>query len=189
MSLLVSAGLPQRLLMSELEFWSEDHRFGLQIAKKTMSYILKMCAVSKAYETGGILVGFYTTAHDCAVVTAASKAPSDSQSGRTRFMRGVRGLQRWLEYLWHRRHHYYLGEWHFHPYGLPYPSQTDIEQMSRIADAVHYGCPEPILLIVGGNPTAKWDVKVYVCPRGECPVELVRSNETPSSQPGEYSPT
>jgi integrative and conjugative element protein (TIGR02256 family) len=189
MSLLVSAGFPPRLHMSELEFWSEDHRFGFQIAKETMAHILKMCEVSKAHETGGILVGFYTTAHDCAVVTAVSKAPSDSQSGRMRFVRGARGLQRWLEYLWRRKQHYYLGEWHFHPYGFPYPSQTDIERMSRIADTVHYRCPEPVLLIVGGDPTAKWNLKAYVFPKGKGLMELVRTNETPGSQSEESSPT
>jgi integrative and conjugative element protein (TIGR02256 family) len=170
--------------MSDLEFWSEDHRFGLKVAKETMTHILKMCAASKANETGGILVGFYTPAHDCAVVAAASKAPSDSQSGRMRFVRGVRGLQRWIELLWRRRQHYYLDEWHFHPDGLPYPSHTDIEQMRRIAEAVHYRCPEPVLLIVGGNPTAKWEARAYVFPRGKSPVDLVRGNAIPDSQLG-----
>ena len=123
------------------------------------------------------LAGFYTTAHDCAVVTAVSRAPSDSRHGRTHFLRGVRGLQRWIDYLWRRKHHYYLGEWHFHPGGPPRPSFTDTEQMKKFAASPDYQCPEPLLVIIGGTPPETWTVAACVFPRGQGVVELLRVNE------------
>jgi integrative and conjugative element protein (TIGR02256 family) len=170
--------------MPELEFWAADRKFGLKIPEKEVSRALTMCTQSKPHETGGILIGFYTTAYDCAVVTAVSRAPSDSQHGRMHFIRGVRGLQRWVDYLWRRRHHYYLGEWHFHPEGSPYPSPTDVGQMRTIAKGTAYQCPEPILVIVGGRPPERWQVRAYVFPKGKGPIELMRSNASSGSRSG-----
>ena len=132
MSLLAFAVSPQRLGIPDLEFWSPDRQFGLKIPEEKIALLLAVCAQSTPHETGGILIGFYTTARDCAVVTAISRAPSDSQRGKAYFVRGVRGLQRWINYLWRRKHHYYLGEWHFHPGGLPSSSPTDVTQMKNI---------------------------------------------------------
>ena len=64
--------------MPDLEFWSPDRQFGLKIPEEKIALLLAMCAQSTPHETGGILIGFYTTARDCAVVTAISRAPSDS---------------------------------------------------------------------------------------------------------------
>jgi integrative and conjugative element protein (TIGR02256 family) len=159
--------------MPDVEFWSTDRKFGLKLPEEKMSLLLEMCAQSAPHETGGVLIGFYTNAHDCAVVTAVSRAPSDSQSGRAYFFRGIRDLQRWIDYVWRRKSQYYLGEWHFHPHGAPLPSSTDTRQMREIAETTHYQCPEPILLIVGGNPPEKWAVRAYVSPRGKDIVELI----------------
>jgi integrative and conjugative element protein (TIGR02256 family) len=163
--------------MPDLEFWSLDRKFGLILPETNVSLLLELCAQSKPNETGGILVGYYTTAHDCAVVTAVSRAPSDSRHGRTHFFRGVRGLQRWIDYLWSRKHRYYLGEWHFHPGGSPHPSVTDTEQMKMFAASPDYQCPEPILVIIGGTPLEKWTVGAHVFPKGQSVVELLRVNE------------
>jgi integrative and conjugative element protein (TIGR02256 family) len=163
--------------MPDLEFWSIDRKFGLILQEMHVSLLLALCAQSKPHETGGILAGFYTTAHDCAVVTAVSRAPSDSRHGKTHFFRGVRGLQRWIDYLWRRKHHYYLGEWHFHPGGPPRPSFTDTEQMKKFAASSDYQCPEPILVIIGGTPPETWTVGTYVFQMDQGVVELLRVNE------------
>jgi len=162
--------------MADFEFWSTDRKYGLRIPEKEIAHILELCAQSKPYETGGILIGCYTTAHDCALVTAVSRAPSDSKRGRTHFVRGVRGLQRWIDYLWRRKHSYYLGEWHFHPGGLSHPSRTDAVQMRSIAEAADYQCPEPILVIIGGCPPERWAMKAYVFPKESDGIELLRSD-------------
>jgi hypothetical protein len=45
--------------------------------------------------------------------------------------------------------------------------------MLEIAKSFSYRCPEPILVIIAGDPHATWDVNALVFPRGRAPVELV----------------
>lgn len=52
--------------------------------------------------------------------------------------------------MWKKRQ-YYLGEWHYHPNASPRPSKLDIETMLKLSKSEELHCPEPILLIVGGN--------------------------------------
>ncbi len=149
--------------MNAFEFRSEDGAFGASISPKTLTEILESCRDFAPAETGGILVGRYNDALNCAVVTDASERPPDSRSGRTWLLRGTAGLQSWLDRLWSSsKRRYYLGEWHFHPGGAPEPSPTDIEQMGKIARSPSYECPEPVLLLVGGAAEKRSDVRVYV---------------------------
>ena len=155
-----------------LEFWSDDRRFGLRILKREVSKLLRICSDSGSMEAGGILVGSYAPTHDCAVVRAISGPPSDSRRGPTWFHRGVHGLQEWLDRFWNLSRHYYLGEWHFHSQGSPLPSQLDVCQLKDIANSALYKCPEPVLLITGGDPLVGWTAGACVFPRGEEPIQL-----------------
>lgn len=136
-----------------LEFWSTDFRFGLKMGHSQIKKIAGICKSIRGKETGGILTGYYTNNLDCAVVTMVSGPPSDSKSTRNRFYRGILGLQERLDRLWVKERHYYLGEWHFHPDNEPSPSPDDILQMMKIASAPEFHCPEPLLLLVGYNPS------------------------------------
>ncbi|HMP03958.1 MAG TPA: Mov34/MPN/PAD-1 family protein [Gemmatales bacterium] len=147
--------------MADRHFRSPDKRFGVQISEGELAKAVKQCVKAGRNETGGILVGRYTAAHDCAVVTSASDAPQDSRAGGTWFSRGVAGLQRWLNGLWKSKA-FYLGEWHFHPFALASPSGDDLAEMRSISTTESYHCPEPILMIVGGDPKMEWHVKVFV---------------------------
>jgi len=149
-------------MMADREFWSVNRQFGMKCPEKVLKHILGACKQSGLNETGGILVGFYEERLDCAQVTAATSAPDDSRKGRTWFHRGTDGLQTWLNDLWHRKRNFYLGEWHFHPFAPPMPSRTDVEQMQQIANAPSYHCPEPLLLLIGGDPSTKWTMSVFV---------------------------
>lgn len=153
--------------MAHLEFWSSDNRFGLRVSGPSSKKLLRLCRNSSPDETGGLLLGHYSGAHDCALVTSVTEAPPDSQSGRTWFVRGVRGLQSKIDLLWRRRCDYYIGEWHFHPYGSPDPSTTDINQLRDIAHSKQYHCPEPVLLIIGGEPPKVWSARAFVFPRSQ----------------------
>lgn len=152
--------------MSESVYWSNGRRYEVKIGDDIIAMMVKLCVQAAGKETGGILVGQYTEDLRCAHILAASPAPRDSHSGPTWFYRGVRRLQRWLDVVWARQHQYYLGEWHFHPQGGSRPSSTDILQMEQIAASPDYHCPEPILIIIGGDVTRKWDVGLYVFPQG-----------------------
>jgi integrative and conjugative element protein (TIGR02256 family) len=153
------------------EYWSADRRFGLRISDTEVQKLVRFCNGAGENETGGILVGFYSANHDCAIITDLCGPPSDSQFGRTWFWRGVRGLQRWLRELWPRRR-FYLGEWHFHPCSRAAPSQVDCDQLNEIARSEKYHCPEPILLLIGGTPPSDREMAVYVFPREQACVPL-----------------
>lgn len=160
--------------MTDLEFWSEDKRFGLAISQPNLTRLLQFCNQAGNRETGGILVGLYNHSHNCAIVTAISKLPPDSKRGTNWFERGIHGLQQWLDSLWLQEQQYYLGEWHFHPQADPTASKDDIEQMQRISKSKLYQCPEPLLLIIGGNPPKHWNLRIYVFPQNASFVELIR---------------
>jgi integrative and conjugative element protein (TIGR02256 family) len=144
---------------------SADGRFGLEISEPLLDEMLGYCARAYPVETGGILIGHYSADSRFAHVTDLIPAPNDSISKRFSFQRGVRGIQRLLNQMWPMRR-YCLGEWHFHPDGSASPSGTDADQMRSIAHAGGYHCPEPVLVIVGGNPPGRVTLQSYVFPRG-----------------------
>lgn len=148
--------------MTEHRFQSPDGRFKLTVLPAAMAQILTACHQTGPLETGGILIGRYAATLDRAIVTAASGAPSDSRSSRHSFQRGVRGLQRRLVRAWHEDQEFYLGEWHSHPYNPPEASATDSARMRAIAESERYQCPEPVLLIIGGELTIDWRIQTYV---------------------------
>ncbi len=86
-------------------------------------------------------------------------------------------MQGWLSQLWLKRRRYYLGEWHFHPDGEPYPSSVDFDQMKDISTSDQYNCSEPILVIIGGDPPNELTVRVFVFPCRKHTVELLNVDE------------
>lgn len=160
--------------MADLQFVSKDERFGVRIAQAEIDRMKDHCAEWDIAETGGILVGHYNADRNRAIVTKASLAPKDSRRGRTWFVRGVFRLQEWLRELWTGRGEYYLGEWHYHPGGSCQPSGTDARQMEEIALDPKYGCPEPLLIIIGQLQHNQWEIGVYVFPDGKPVVHLYK---------------
>ncbi|MDC0744812.1 Mov34/MPN/PAD-1 family protein [Polyangium mundeleinium] len=155
---------------------SADHRFGLVLPPAQISALLSFAVKAGHKETGGVLVGRYNEAYDCAHVTRVSGPPRGSRASESSFVRGAGGVTRWLERLWNAgRGAYYLGEWHFHPFAPPTASWDDRMQMADIARSGEYRCPEPLLVILGGDPRRSWDVHAYVFPGGSACVALQRS--------------
>jgi len=150
--------------VGDLLLRSKDRRFGLSLKESILLQGLSECADSETCETGGILVGYYTPAHDCAVVTALSGPPKNSIRKARLFVRGTEGIQGWIYRLWREQRHYYLGEWHFHPRGMSFPSRDDIQQMEKLSRDASLKCPEPILLIIGGDPKGSWKANAFVFP-------------------------
>lgn len=158
--------------MNDLLFWSRDRKFGLSLKESVLLEGINEYVDSTSQETGGILVGYYTPAHDCAVVTALSGPPEDSVRGPRLFERGTKGIQRWISRLWREKRHFYLGEWHFHPGGEPVPSPDDVEQMQNLSKDKKLKCPEPVLLIVAGTFKGGWTTNAYVFPEDQERVSL-----------------
>ncbi len=156
-----------------LRFRSEDGRFGLTLEPRHVRALLRLAQRAGRQETGGVLAGYYSDALDCAHVTRVSPPPRDSKAGGARFERGTAGLRQWLQRLWTGpRMAYYLGEWHFHPHASPEPSAQDCAQMFALAENEIARCPEPILLIIGGDPHGEWQVRALVFLRGRQQVRL-----------------
>lgn len=158
--------------MSDLDFISDDARYALHLPGNVMQEILGHCAAAGRVETGGILIGEYTPAHDCALVHTATGPTSDSVATRTTFRRGVKGLQALLDKLWRHDRRYYLGEWHFHPGAAPDASGVDVDQLVEISSDLKYRCPEPLLLIVGGVLGGEWNASALVFPKGQSAIHL-----------------
>jgi integrative and conjugative element protein (TIGR02256 family) len=118
-------------LTKDIEFWSEDRAFGLKVPSRALSRVLELSRRAAPKVTGGVLVGYYTEAQDCAVVTEVSGAPPDSRSGKNFFVRGTAGLQWWLNGLWRKERRFYLGDWHSHPGEAPRVSPTDIAHSEK----------------------------------------------------------
>ncbi len=128
--------------------------------------MIACCTTSHPLETGGILVGRYTPDRDCANIVAASGPPRDSQQGPTWFIRGTRHLQRWLSLRWKKHQEHYLGEWHYHPSSRSSPSGQDREQLRKIAKNKKTRCPEPLLVIIGGDACEGFSLSCFVSPAG-----------------------
>jgi len=167
--------LVNTMIMGNYEAWTEDSRYGLRIPSKVIHKMLNMCCDSRENETGGIIVGYYNQPHDCSIVTDCSGAPIDSHYGKQFFYRGVHGLKQWLSTLWNLgQRRYYLGEWHFHPFANPDPSCIDLMQMRKNAESKSYNCPEPIMVIIGGDPRTDYSLRAFVCGEDRHVSELFR---------------
>lgn len=152
-------------------FESACGNFGMRISDRNLQQIYKICEDSCPYETGGILIGRYSDDLKWAEITTITGPPANSKRARFAFVRSNKGIISLLKKLWDE-HRYYLGEWHYHPNASPLPSLTDAKTMHELSKSERLHCPEPILLIVGGNPF-NWHEYVGVWVRGK-EIELCR---------------
>jgi proteasome lid subunit RPN8/RPN11 len=142
-------------------FVSADRELAVKIAPKSLKTMLRETQRAGRRETGGILIGRYTETQDQAIVEEATTAPSDSKREPAAFFRGVAGLTALLKRRW-RRGHYYVGDWHFHPFTSAEPSPRDLAQMRAFSSDPRYQCARPILVVIGGDPRGDWSVEVRV---------------------------
>lgn len=159
--------------MNKILFKSTNNRYKVILEQLALQAMLNQCRNSHNLETGGVLIGHYNKNLDEAIVTQISHEPSDSSKSHTSFIRGVTGLLPLLQKLW-SINKYYLGEWHFHPYSAPTPSNFDITAISEISSNHNYQCNVPILIILGDNPNNKYALNVIVKPINQPIVNLIR---------------
>ena len=153
-------------VQKQYEFWAEDQHIGVSISGVVMKKLLSECKKSNRNETGGVFWGKYNDARTVAQVTEQSGPPRDSRHGGFSFKRGITGLQKIVDMLWNAPvRKYYLGEWHFHTFASPEPSCVDMAQMKKHAADQKLQCPEPVLVVLGGDPRHEWSVSVSVFTR------------------------
>lgn len=162
-------------MTSPIRFTSGCGRFQLLLGYEAIAKLKEYCTLANDRETGGILIGAYSSDLGTATVSEVTPPPEDSKAGNTWFVRGVRGLRAMLATRWKRAdRRYYVGEWHYHPASTIAPSTQDFEQLKAIASSPEYDCSEPLMLIVG-RPGEPQLMRAYVSPRGKDVVELDRS--------------
>jgi len=138
-----------------------DRRLAVTLTAYAHRRLIRHCVRAGCWETGGILIGHYTRYRDQAIVTEVTGPPVDSIRRRWLFVRGFAGVQRRIDRVW-RRQDFYLGEWHFHPFASPDPSDRDRDQLRDFSTDRAYACPEPILLVIGDDPLDSPQISVGV---------------------------
>lgn len=146
--------------MREIKFKSTDGNFSVEIDDSTLDFIKHEYIKTKS-ETGGILIGNYSADRYNAIIKSVTGPPKDSKQSKYSFERGINGLIKILDDNWNSGN-YYLGEWHYHPNSSSKPSIVDDIQMIKFANDKKLKCPEPILLVLGGNQYNGWELSLYV---------------------------
>lgn len=132
----------------------------LWLADQALSFMQKEAARKYPLETGGVLMGYQVPESREVVVTAAIGPGPMAVHSRTRFIPDAAWqLARISEiYAESARAHTYLGEWHIHPGGTCHLSLLDRKTLCRIASTPEARAPEPVMLILAGQPE-QWKIE------------------------------
>lgn len=154
-----------------LSFSSPNAPYTITLETTVLRNMVNDCIRAGAHETGGILIGSYSSDGGIALISEITSHPKDSIRSSVTFQRGIIGLKELLAARWDEGF-YYVGEWHYHPGGSPEPSGPDIRAMRSIATNSKYSCPEPILIILGGRPPREVKLSATVFPANRPSVRL-----------------
>lgn len=161
----------ERYNMNELIYQDIKQLFNVCLLQDVYNQVLSHCKYRNR-ETGGILIGNYSNDQKSANILQISGPPRNSKHFHNKFHRSILGLKELLDIAWEKGR-YYVGEWHYHPNFSPNPSGTDIRQMITLSENQKLNCPEPILLIVGGNQ-CQWNISMHVIVNGEAEKLFIR---------------
>jgi integrative and conjugative element protein (TIGR02256 family) len=56
----------------------------------------------------------------------------------------------------------YLGDWHTHPEGISFPSETDIVLLKSIASSPESRCPRPLMCILSSQTNKSWSERTFL---------------------------
>jgi len=164
-----------------MRFSSSDGTVRFELPLGIARYMRWRSSMAKGKETGGVLIGSYSSDLSTAVVARATAPPSDSRAGATWFERGTAGMDKLLEDAWTTGLHY-LGEWHYHPGGAPTASCGDRAQMRKIASDKEARCTTPILVILG-DPHLEPKIAAYAQQDGTfLPLAIIVEDEATESR-------
>ena len=104
-------------------------------------------------ETGGVLIGTYDIARKLVYIVCQVRAPEDSISSPTSFIRGCKKLPERLEYIRGTTldNLTYIGEWHSHPSTNTRRSTDDIKLHKAITNYNRENCLPGCMMILGSN--------------------------------------
>lgn len=104
-------------------------------------------------ETGGVLIGAYDIARKLVYIVCQVRAPEDSISSPTSFIRGCKDLPERLEYICGTTldNLTYIGEWHSHPSANTQRSTDDVKLHKAIVGYNRENCLPGCMMILGSN--------------------------------------
>lgn len=116
-------------------------------------------------ETGGVLLGWRNGA-DVVVSHVVGPGPN-AQHRRTAFHPDSAWQAARIGELYEEsgRRLEYLGDWHTHPGGRPWPSRRDERTLRHIAGSAEARCPDPVMVILGSSRAdedSAWRVGAFV---------------------------
>ncbi|EHK7195921.1 TPA: hypothetical protein JZ896_002664 [Escherichia coli] len=159
--------------IKDVTFSCVSAEYMVNLSSSSLQQVIEECIKAGMNETGGILIGSYSEDGSTAFIVEATARPADSIARRTTFQRGIKGLKPLLDSRW-KTGKYYIGEWHFHPGGSSEPSADDFMSMTNISSNPNYQCQEPVMIILGGNPSGLYSLSANVFPRGKLPIRLTQ---------------
>lgn len=143
------------------EYFLKEKGLSIQIKDALLE---KMNSLSKDHfpnEYGGLLVGFYTNNNQNLVITDIL-LPKTFTASPVFFEREIGDMKVKLEeYFMSDPSKYYVGEWHSHPNGEPFPSIRDKKAMKQICKSKNVCINKPILCIIGYSEH-KYQVKFHL---------------------------
>lgn len=100
-------------------------------------------------EFGGLLIGYYRDNNKVLVITDIL-TPTTFRASPILFERETSDLLVSLQNYYNAMpSKFYVGEWHSHPNGHPFPSKQDVNAMMQISSSENVSIKKPILCIVG----------------------------------------
>lgn len=154
---------------------SEDFLYNVYLTNKCFEKIKKIALEYYPNEVGSSLIGNYSDDGFSANIITVGPIPPDSSASRTSFNRGIKGLKDFFDSLrlkfGYSKH--YVGEWHSHPNGDPFPSEIDDKNQFSISADPTANCPESILLIIGHKFGGLDNLKLFIYSNKKGRVPLV----------------
>lgn len=124
--------------------------------------ILREAASALPYETGGILLGHWQ--HEKVLITNMVGPGPKAQHHLAAFTPDRDWQYEQIDLLFAESQGKieYLGDWHTHPLGVPFPSKTDMSLLESIANSPESRCPRPIMCILATKPKHSWTERLFI---------------------------
>lgn len=123
----------------------------IYLSRSIHQWILTRARSSYPLETGGVLVGYWSSDWKSVLVTGVIGAGPAATNERTSFTPDSEWQADQLARLYEEsgRRHGYLGDWHSHPNVVPRPSWRDRLVARKIARSEPARAPRALMLIAG----------------------------------------
>ncbi|WP_165784741.1 ThiF family adenylyltransferase [Solitalea longa] len=110
-----------------------DSKWSIRFKSGIIEQLTKEFSVAGKSETGGVFVGVFNYKTNTIHITDSIKAPIDSKSSSTLFIRGQSGLSKKISEIESSTGGQigYIGEWHTHPDGPNFLSQQDMTSVKK----------------------------------------------------------